>query len=427
MRRILFVDDEPKVLDGLRRMLRGLRGEWEMEFAAGGPEVLDRLAARSFDVVVTDMRMPGMHGSELLEEMRKQSPTTVRMILSGQCDRQVVLESVGPTHQFLTKPCNSETLKSTVARAFRMRDRLPDEWQRRLVCQVRSIPSLPASYRALVAELESPEASIQRVSDVVSRDLGMTTKILQLVSSSFFGEPQRIADPTHAVGLLGLDTIKSLALSAKAFSPLKIGQVPKHLLKSLVEHSFGVAQTARAITQTETSDPVLISDAFVAGLLHDVGVLVLAEHFPTHYPAIFSTRSQQSPLWEVEEEELHTTHAEIGACVMALWGMPDPIVEAIAYHHRPACCSDRVFSPLVAVRAAHAAEEEKGRGLFGSLRRNDAGRLKSPGCTDTFDPWCANGLGSVQQEVPSSRKRLSASMTSDHRKDCYEAYYAAGR
>ena len=141
MRKILFVDDEVKVLEGLRRMLRSLRRDWDMVFVENGPDALDRLAMSSFDVVVSDMRMPGMDGSELLQQIANCHPATVRMILSGQCDHNAVLKCVGPTHQFLTKPCASELLKDTVARACRLRDHLPDEWIKQVVSSVQSLPS----------------------------------------------------------------------------------------------------------------------------------------------------------------------------------------------------------------------------------------------------------------------------------------------
>lgn len=124
MQRILFVDDEPRLLSGLRRMLHAMRGQWRMEFAGSGVEALTRLVEQPFDIVVTDMRMPIMDGSELLRLIRERFPSIIRMVLSGQCDREAVLKTVGPAHQFLTKPCNSEMLKESLNRASRLRDRL---------------------------------------------------------------------------------------------------------------------------------------------------------------------------------------------------------------------------------------------------------------------------------------------------------------
>ncbi|KKK69312.1 hypothetical protein LCGC14_2935290, partial [marine sediment metagenome] len=198
-RHILFVDDEPKVLQGLQRMLRSLRHDWDMEFVESGPDALDRLAGLPFDVVVSDMRMPGMDGSELLQEIATRYPATVRMILSGQCERNAVLKCVGPTHQFLTKPCDSELLKTTVAKACRLRDHLPDEWIKQVVSSVQSLPSWPSNCSEFTEQLQSPAPSIRRLGEIVSHDPALAAKIVQLVSSGFFGSPQRVGNPAHAV------------------------------------------------------------------------------------------------------------------------------------------------------------------------------------------------------------------------------------
>ena len=357
-KRILFVDDEPSVLHALGRMLRRARHEWDMEFAGSGQEALDRLAASAVDVVVSDVRMPGMDGSELLQRVRERYPTAVRIALSGQCDRQTALKAVGPTHQFLSKPCDSETLKSTVARACRLYDRLDQQQHKRIVSHIQSIPSLPAVYAELVTELESPDASIRRAGQIVSRDVGMTAKVLQLVSSGFFGTPQQVASPSEAVSLLGLDTIRPLAFSADAFSPFSPHCVHARSLEILTEHSLAVAEAARAIAEAESNDPALIGGAYLAGMLHDVGLFVLAHYDPQHFLAAQATCSR-------------TTHADLGASLLGLWGLPDPIVEAVAQHHRPDLPADRPFGPLAAVRAADALQNRRGTNLLGATRPAD--------------------------------------------------------
>ena len=113
-KRILFVDDESMVLSGLQRSLRLMRSEWEMVFAPGGNEALAAMDLQPFDIIVTDMRMPGMDGAQLLEEVQRRSPQTLRMVLSGQSDRETILRSVNPAHQFISKPCEGEELKSQV-------------------------------------------------------------------------------------------------------------------------------------------------------------------------------------------------------------------------------------------------------------------------------------------------------------------------
>jgi len=379
MKRILFVDDESKVLQGLRRMLRSLRREWDMEFAEGGPEALDRLAASPFDVVVTDMRMPGMDGAQLLDEVMKLYPATVRIILSGQCERQAVLKCVRPAHQFLTKPCDSEILKSTVARACSLRNRLIDERHKCMVSRVTSVPSHPSVYAELVAELESPQPSMQRIAEIVSRDVGMAAKALQLVSSSFLGAPQRTSAPARAVHLLGLDTIKPLVLSTEAFVPFDIDAGEGRWFERLVDHSLTVGTAARGIAEAETKDAVLIGDALLAGFLHEVGILALAHLFPGH-------GERQRPS-ETANMRIDETHADAGAYLMALWGLPDPIVTAIALQHFPSRSSDQSFTPLTALHVANAVLDDPASDAPQVSRPMDVDYLKRIGCFGRLDRW----------------------------------------
>ncbi|MHB8863297.1 MAG: HDOD domain-containing protein [Pirellulaceae bacterium] len=379
MKRILFVDDEPKVLQGLQRMFRSLRREWQMEFAEGGAKALECLAASPFDVVLTDMRMPGMDGSELLDEVMRCYPATVRIVLSGQCDRQTVLKCVRPAHQFLTKPCASETIRSTVARACNSRDRMVHYRHKCMLSRVISVPSRPSVYAELVAELESPQASIRAVGEIVSRDVGMTAKILQLVSSSFFGSPRRVEHPAEAITLLGLDTVKSLAFSTEAFVPFELDSTDGRWLSRLTDHSLAVGTAARAIAESETKDRVLAGDAMLAGFLHEVGSLALVQPFPSDH--------EQQYREEVETLDGEESHAEAGAYLMSLWGLPASIVTAIAFQHCPSSSSEQSFTPLTALHAANAILHAKASNAIGASGTIDVDYLKRIGCADRLEKW----------------------------------------
>ena len=115
--RVLFVDDEPNVLRGLRRMLRNMRNEWHTEFVEGGQKALDLLEGYEFDVIISDMRMPGINGVDLLRKVMESHPEMVRIILSGQSDEELIRETVGVTHHFLSKPCSPDVLRSMVREA----------------------------------------------------------------------------------------------------------------------------------------------------------------------------------------------------------------------------------------------------------------------------------------------------------------------
>ena len=354
MTNLLFVDDQANVLSGIRRMLRSYRKEWDMDFACNGQDALEQMQKKEFDVVITDMRMPGIDGAALLGKVRDQWPSTMRIVLSGQSDRERILCALGPAHQYLSKPCDAQKLTSTVARCCMLRERLKNTRLTELVSQLDTVHSSGESLDNLIQELDSSIPSIERISTIVAGDVGMTAKLLQLVSSSFFGQPQRVKSAEHAVSLLGIDLLRELIKVDGVFRPFDNTQFDRFSIAELTRHSRNVADCAYAIALTESDDPQVRGDARLAGTLHDVGKLVLASCAPEEYrEAIKLAHEQQVSLWEAEMQVFGSSHAEVGSYLMGLWGAPLPVMEAICLYRNPEEAKTTDFCPLTAVHAAN--------------------------------------------------------------------------
>jgi putative nucleotidyltransferase with HDIG domain len=356
-----------------------------MQFAASGQEALDLLGRAPVDVVVSDMRMPGMDGAQLLTEIKRLYPQTARIILSGHSENEYILKSVRIAHQYLSKPCEVDFLKSVVMRTCAVRNLLFDESIKRTVSNIDSLPSLPSLYGEIMAELKSPMVSTARIGKIVSQDPGMTAKILQLVNSAFFGLQRHVSDPIQAVTILGIDTIRALVLSVQIFSQFDSSRAPSLSLEALWRHSFSTGIKAKAIARKETQNQVLVDDSFMAGLLHDIGKPILAMNFADLYPRVLvEAREKSLPFWEAEKSILGATHAEVGAYLTGLWGIPDPIVESIAFHHRPDRCPAGEFGPLVAVHVANAFD---GTDTPENPRAIDRDYLAGLNCLDRLPAW----------------------------------------
>ena len=226
MRRVVFVDDAPEVLQHLRRMLAPMQSEWEMQFFASAPPALAAIRETPCDVVVSDMTMPEMDGARFLAEVRVVCPQTIRIILSGDQSPYNYVRSASVAHRFLQKPFDITTLKSTIEQAEALRAVLGNPALRSLVSEIKTLPSLPSIYQDLMQEMQSPQASLKKAARIVAKDLGMVTKILQLVNSAFFGLRTHVSDPEQAVALLGFDTIKSLVLSSQVFAQFDQARLP---------------------------------------------------------------------------------------------------------------------------------------------------------------------------------------------------------
>jgi putative nucleotidyltransferase with HDIG domain len=375
-KRILFVDDEAMVLEGLRRLLRSMRGEWEMEFVESGEAALCLLEQKQFDVIVSDMRMPRMNGAELLAEVMRRHPATVRLILSGYADKELILKCVGSTHQYLAKPCDAECLKASISRASNLEGSLCGKRLKSLVCQMNHLPSIPALYMEVVQKASRADTSSEEIGGVVGKDIGMTAQVLKLTNSAFFGLSRHLASAEEAVTYLGIDTIKSLVLSIHAFSQFENVGTGALNVESLWTHSMQVASAAKRIFKMELQDVKAAEEAFTAGLLHDIGKVVLAVNLPSEYAEAVSLAQAGSDPLMAEEKVFGANHADVGAFLIGLWGLPVPVVEAVALHHAPSRTTQRNFSPLTAVHVANVLAWERSISRHGiPAPRLDAGHL----------------------------------------------------
>lgn len=385
-RHILFVDDDPNLLAGIRRLLHSLRNDFELAFANNGREALEMMEGTAFDVVVSDMRMPGMDGAELLKKIQELYPCTIRIMLSGQADGDAILRTVGVVHQFLEKPSDPEMLKSVLIRSSALYNLLADDNIKEIVSRIESLPSLPDIYVRLQQAMISPNVSVAEVAAIIEKDMAMSTKVLQLVNSAFFGMFQTVESPARAVALLGLDTIKGLALGVHIFSEMK--NVSKLFsLNKLMQHSIAVATCAKKIAAAETNDKTIIDHSFIAGILHDVGKLILASRLQDQYDeAIMLAREQNISQCEAELQIFHSGHGIIGAYLIGIWGMPGAVVEAIAFHHCLEDYPEHAFSPALAVHVANALYHENKTDEGGKQGLNLA-YLEELGLSDRIEVW----------------------------------------
>lgn len=369
-------------------MLSPMRKEWAMRFANSGAEALAMLSAQPAEVVVTDMRMPEMNGAQLLNEVMRRYPKTIRIILSGYADTEMVMQCIGGTHQFLSKPCDGETLRAAVARALELDRWISNDALKGLVTQMKTVPSLPQLYAQIVRELREPDMNLEKIGGIISQDAAMTAKILQLVNSAFFGLPHRICDPTQAIVQLGIEMVQSLVLAIHVFSESEFHGAVKSEIAKLHQHSLNTAMCARMIAELEGQNKNMTGEAFTAGLLHDIGRLVLLTNFADQCRESIAYSHQKSiPLAESERVFFGVNHAQIGAYLLGLWGLPIPLVESAMFHHEPRLCQTRTFTSLTAVHVANVLDHGQPLPLQVLLGRLDRDYLAGAGVSERVPIW----------------------------------------
>lgn len=357
-RRILFVDDEPNLLMGLQRSLRSMRSVWEMEFVSSGDEALQLMSLRDFDAVVTDMRMPGMSGAELLDTVQQRYPRIVRIVLSGQADRRSILSAIAPAHQFLSKPCDPDQLRLMLEKTLALTDLLQNSNLKCFISRLKCVPSLPLLYQQVTSELQSTDPSALRLGEIIAQDMAMTAKLLQIVNSAAYGTYAPISEPRQAILQMGLDTVQSMVLSLGIFSAFDSHLMGPGQTERLWEHTVSVSRFSKTIASSQGIAGRDLDQYNSAGLLHDIGKLIMASADPVQYRRIVASAISTGTRLEVLEfQEFGCTHAEVGAYLLGVWGLPTAIVEAVAWNHRPSESPIAEFSPLAAVHVASAFDE----------------------------------------------------------------------
>ena len=336
--RLLLVDDDLRLLGGLRRSLRVERPHWEVMAVAAGAEALALLEAGGFDVLVADMHMPGMDGATLLQRARVVAPGTVRLVLSGHAGRDLILACEGSCHQFLGKPLDPAEFIHILEGFDPGPARLETLRARTLVAGLERLPSLPSLHRDLAQLLGEARPSLAGICALVRQDLGMASKVLKLVNSTFsassFAPRRKFLDLDQAVEMLSLDVLRSAVLVHGAVATAE-SLFPSGLdLEGLWEHSQAVAEACGFLARAETQDPAVEAFCHTAGLLHDLGILVLAGDPSLGYRDVLDLCAvTKSPMATVELDRFGTDHAEVGAELLHLWGLDPALCEVIRGHH----------------------------------------------------------------------------------------------
>ncbi len=334
---ILFVDDERRILDGLRRQLHGRRDRWDMRFAESGTAALALLADRPADVVVSDMRMPGMKGSELLHHVMDRWPQTARIILSGQTDQADLICDLAPIHQYIQKPCPPDALVAAIERTCG----LTNPRARLAATRAAVLGPGPAAYRALKAELAGT-ADPAAVAALAERDPAVAAKLVQLASGAFFGMPREVHGVREAVDALGVQMIQSIIVAGRLFECVaesaRVGAEASDAVSTLWGVSAAIGEAAQAFAARAGADAVTQQQARLAGLMSLVGRAVLMSADPSAYPAGVA-------LDDAERAAFGATQDAITAYLLGLWAFPRPLVEAVACQGHP--------SDLPATRSHH--------------------------------------------------------------------------
>ena len=342
------------------KRLRRRRPEWEIELLSNPHKALDLLDKTRHDVIVSELRLPLMFGEQLLIAVSEYYPYMSRLLISSERDTGLLLESAGVAHQFLAKPCSENAFIEGVSRSLSIRDMLGSSELQKLLLRTTELPTLPKTYRSILRLLDQDNFTNTALSQLVDKDPAICAQVLRVANSSYFGFRREIASIPDALMMMGTKTVKTIILAAHVLTWSEQRKLQKVGLADLWEHSLKVGKYAAQLAAQNRKTAHLREAALTAGLLHDMGKLVLHKNLPEEYEEMWKmTQEKGISQSHAELEIFGASHQEVGAYLFALWGLPDAILEAVAYHHRPLSCFYKRQSVLCFVAAANALLKEQ--------------------------------------------------------------------
>jgi putative nucleotidyltransferase with HDIG domain len=355
---LLLVDEDIFVLKALKRSLRKFSDQWTVSHAQSAQAALEQIDQGTIDVLITEVRLTAGDSELFLRSFLKRHPRAARIVLTGYTDGNAIFKFAGLAHQLLAKPWSDQTLVETIQRADLISRMLSDDKLKRTLNLIENFPSIPAVYMELSEKLRDAEASLQEIGGIIIRDPSLTIKLLQIVNSPFYGLPMPVTDPQKAVALLGLDIVKGLVLTSGIFNQFAGQRIADFPIDALWQHSLRTANIVRQIVKNEHLGKEVGEASFVASLLHDVGKIIIAFNFPEEFNEIKSRMAKEGmTAWRAEQLLLGASHAEIGAYLLGLWGLPLIVIKAVQQHHQPPLKDQAGIDHTALVHVADAIEK----------------------------------------------------------------------
>jgi HD-like signal output (HDOD) protein len=390
-RLILLADPDRAAADELKQAL----GEgWVTTCVESGTAALEELQKRTFAAAIVSLRLKDVPPEHLLNQIREYYPKVLRFVVATEKDRKRLIEETLAAHRFLVRPFGTAGLQSALEGVLEAEHWIPGDPLRELIAQMRALPTVPALYLDIINSLNDASSTTEDVGELIGKDLAITSKLLQVINSPYFGLPRAVTSPSESVGLLGFATTQALVVAVGLLSEYERLESNHCPIEQLWAHGATVARAAKGLALLQTGEGPLADEAFAAGLLHDIGKAVLAGNFPAQCARTeLLARTNQCPLFEAEREVFGAHHGDVGAYLLTLWALPSGVVSAAAWHHEPLGSGDKQFSALTAVHAANALSYVSKGPAAGTAPIVNRAYLSKIGMEEFLRTWCEEVLG----------------------------------
>ncbi|OGO85570.1 MAG: signal transduction protein [Clostridiales bacterium GWD2_32_59] len=351
MKKILFVDDEEQILKSVIRLFR--MTEYDVVTASDGEAALEILKTEHIDLIITDMRMPFMDGYELLAKVKELFPNIIRVILSGYTDEKLIFKAIqrNIAKLYVFKPWKNEKLLNIVEQIFETENAINNSNLLAHINNIEELPTIDANYQRIISLIQN-DADIEDITHEIEKDQAIALKVLHIANSAYYGV--KTGSIKQAVSYLGYQNINNLILSTSVIDALSNNGLSKTDSDILWKHAFITNKLVNFIYSAFLCKN-LRESSNTAGLLHDIGKVILFKYFGEKYDSLYiKSKKENLNIFELEKDVLGITHEEVGGYLLKWWELPYSIVEAAFFHHRP--MDDRIIDKEL-VCAVHIADK----------------------------------------------------------------------
>lgn len=388
---LLFLTKYLNLIEAIKEKL-GIKGyDWRITTCSNEKEGLKLLSMDEYDGIIADAHINHVSGCKFLNKIRRIYPRAIRILIDDEFNIEESAKNFTVAHQFLPYPFPPEQLLDVIQRAYQLRYYLKQERIKFLTNKLQFVPSLPSLYFELIQALRNSEINLDRLVEIIEKDMGVASKLLHIVNSAYFGIPRYVTNLRETITILGLNMLKSLILVSHIFTQLDQKTIQFLPVESLWQHSQWTGLLAQKIAITENMGQNITDYCYIGGLLHKIGIVILATQFPKEYKEVFkSFKEKKIPLHESEINKFGSSHAEVGGNLLSLWGIADPIVEAVAFHITPNAYDFHNVIPIAATHIGnYLASKSIEQNPWDSISTIDEVYLRKLNLYKKFNDWCS--------------------------------------
>ncbi|MCL2064127.1 MAG: HDOD domain-containing protein [Candidatus Cloacimonetes bacterium] len=356
--------------------------------------LINSIVKEEIDYIFVDIASNRQDLLSFLNKVQEEFPHVVRVLITDTLSNDLVLMANDLIHLIIEKKTLDQNLKNIFLRAARLRNMLKNPDLIKLTNSFNNLVVLKPQHLQLLQYLSRDDYTNKEICEIIEKNVALSAKVLQVANMTAFAPTQIVQSVSVAVFFLGANILRALVLNMQVFS-IDSGKGNLYRYISILErHCQNIASCSKTIAIAFNADRNLQNDSYTAGLLHDIGKLVIMDKTPNWEKIQKLSDENDLIIWKAEEAFLGTTHAQIGAYFLGIWNFPDSIIDAVAYHHNPCSCDNISISPLTFVHIAEAMiKENKTVSLEEFQKQLDIDYLDKLGLTEKAINYYKSYLG----------------------------------